>query len=71
MYRFRCNVAPEFESLIARTLAWNASNRPDAEELAAALSALAPELNDTAEGTTRQSQDAEDTSLLPAVKWPG
>jgi serine/threonine protein kinase len=43
---YRRNVPPELESLVRRSLAWNASDRPTAAELAADLKRLAPTLDD-------------------------
>jgi hypothetical protein len=72
MGRFRRGVPPELEHLIERALAWDAAARPTAEELAAALTALAPTLDDTPpRPPSTPSREYDDTSLLPAVKWPG
>jgi hypothetical protein len=72
MHRFRRGVPPELERLTAQALAWNPEARPTAEELADALAALAPALNDTpVRAAHEQSLDNDDTSLMPAAKWPG
>jgi serine/threonine protein kinase len=72
MSRFRRGVPPALESVIERALAWDASERPTAEELALELAALAPTLDDTPPrpGTTVPA-DPDATELLPAAKWPG
>jgi serine/threonine protein kinase len=42
----RRGVPPDLEALVCRTLAWEAAERPTAQELAAALDRLAPSLDD-------------------------
>jgi hypothetical protein len=71
MYLFRRDVPPELERLIRQTLVWKAADRPVAEDLAAALATLAPTLDDTPVRVTRERPDPDDTSLLPASRWPG
>lgn len=72
MNRFRRDAPAELVSLVERALAWDPARRPTAEELAGALAALAPALDDTHPRTGREEpQDVDATDLLPAVKWPG
>jgi hypothetical protein len=72
MGKFRRGVPPELERLVQQALAWDPARRPVAEDLAAALAALAPTLDDTApHGAVAEPRDADGTSLLPAAKWPG
>jgi hypothetical protein len=72
MHRFRRGVPPELERAVVRALSWDAAGRPTAEELADALAALVPALSDTPVRAPRDpTLDADNTSLLPAVKWPG
>jgi serine/threonine protein kinase len=46
MSHYRRGVSPELEALVARSLAWQADNRPTAGELAAELERLANSLDD-------------------------
>ncbi|MBN9121699.1 MAG: protein kinase [Planctomycetes bacterium] len=72
MRQFRRNVPPELERLVQQALAWDATKRPVAEDLAAALKAQAPTLDDTpVRPPNSEPRDADSTSLLPAVRWPG
>ena len=64
MQKFRRDVPPELERLIRRALAWDAAERPIAEDLAAELSALAPTLDNTPLGRVTEPHDPDDTSLL-------
>ncbi len=69
---FRRGVPPELERLTRRALTWNPAHRPVAEELAAALTALAPSLDDTPpQALVAEPHDPDDTSLLPVARWPG
>jgi Protein kinase domain/GAF domain len=71
MSTFRRDVPAELERLTGSALAWDAAARPTAEELACALVALAPELDDAPPCPPGRLQDDCSTSLLPPVKWPG
>lgn len=72
MSRFRRGVPPELERLTISALAWDPAARPTAEELANALAALTPTLDDKAPYTPlAETLDSDGTSLLPAAKWPG
>ena len=73
MAQFRRGVPDELERLIRRMLAWDAAQRPVAEDVASALGALAPRLPD-APGratATAESRDPDGTSVLPPARWPG
>ncbi len=71
MQRFRRDAPPELEALVRRALAWDAAERPTAEELAQELTAMAPSLDDTpARRGTTPPPDPDDTDVLPAAKWP-
>ena len=72
MRQFRRNAPPELEKHVQQALAWDAAQRPTAEDIAASLAALAPTLDNTPvyPGGARPL-DADDTSVLPAAKWPG
>jgi serine/threonine protein kinase len=70
--RFRRDAPPELERLVASALAWDPTARPTAEELAVALAALAPTLDAAPPRSPAPvSHEFDDTSLLPAAKWPG
>jgi serine/threonine protein kinase len=72
MREFRRGVPPELEKLVGQALSINPDDRPNAEEFADALFALVPTLNDTAPHRPgEQPTESEDTSLLPASRWPG
>jgi serine/threonine-protein kinase len=72
MSKFRRDVPPELERLVRQSLAWEPGQRPVAEDMAAALAALAPNLDNTpAQTTASEPRDADGTSLLPAARWPG
>jgi serine/threonine protein kinase len=74
MARFRRGVPEALESLVVRTLSPHHDRRPTARELADALAAMAPQLDDGPADTDARPdpQLAENaTSLAPNVKWPG
>ncbi len=68
--QFRRDAPAELAALIEQALAWNPEARPTADELAVALAALAPTLDDTPPHREEPAYDADATDLLPAVKWP-
>ncbi len=71
MSRFRRAVPAELSALVERALAWNPIDRPTAEELANALAALAPTLDDTPPlPPPEPTRDPDATDLLPAKTWP-
>jgi hypothetical protein len=68
-HRFRRGVPPELERLTRQALSWSAADRPAAWELAAALQALVPSLDDSpVRGPRPEPRDLEDTALLPAAR---
>lgn len=46
MAQFRRHVPADLEALVARTLAWDATNRPTADELIGLLDVMRPHLDD-------------------------
>ncbi|MBP3953694.1 protein kinase [Gemmata sp. G18] len=69
--RFRKAVPVELSALIERALAWNPIDRPTAQELASALAALAPTLDDTPpRPEPAPPRDPDATDALPVVTWP-
>ncbi|MBM3982110.1 MAG: GAF domain-containing protein [Planctomycetes bacterium] len=72
MSRFRRAVPAELEAAVGRALAWNPTDRPTAEELGDALTALVPTLDDTPPRAAPAAPlDSEGTELQPAARWPG
>jgi serine/threonine protein kinase len=71
MARFRRGVPAELERLARTALACDPAARPTADQLAAALAALAPTLDDTPPRLPAETYDPEETAPLPGQKWPG
>lgn len=73
MATFRRGVPAELEGAVQQMLAWDAQQRPAAEDVAATLTALAPRLDDGAPHVTTapESRDLDGTSVLPGARWPG
>jgi serine/threonine protein kinase len=72
MGRFRRGVPADLERLVQRALALDPAARPTAQEVADALAARAPTLDDTHPRLPPTVQfDPDETAPLPGQKWPG
>jgi hypothetical protein len=68
---YRPGVPPKLEGLIRRALAWSPAERPTAEEMAAALAALAGDLGEADEGLLAQAPPRGLAPTWRGFKTPG